>query len=30
MDVSATPSSRKLALEWFSPATGQTITENPI
>ncbi len=30
LDVSAMPSTRKLAVEWFNPATGETITEHPI
>ncbi len=30
MDLSAMPDSRKLAVEWFNPATGQAATENPI
>jgi hypothetical protein len=30
MDLSAMPNSRKLALEWFSPATGETIINSPI
>jgi hypothetical protein len=30
MDLSAMPSSRKLAVEWFNPDAGQTITERPI
>ena len=24
------PNSRRLAVEWFNPAAGQTITETPI
>jgi hypothetical protein len=30
VDLSAMPSSRKLALEWFDPATGVVRRENPI
>jgi hypothetical protein len=30
LDVSAMPSTRKLAVEWFNPATGETIIEHPI
>jgi hypothetical protein len=30
MNLSSMPDSRKLAVEWFNPATGQTTTENPI
>jgi hypothetical protein len=30
MDLSAMPNSRKLAVQWFNPAVGQTITEAPI
>jgi len=30
VDLSAMPNSRRLAVEWFNPAAGQTITENPI
>ncbi|HZR17446.1 MAG TPA: DUF6298 domain-containing protein [Verrucomicrobiae bacterium] len=30
MDLSAMPSSRRLAVEWFNPADGATITENSI
>jgi hypothetical protein len=30
MDLSAMPSSRRLAVEWFNPAAGATITENSI
>jgi len=30
LDLSAMPASRKLAVEWFNPALGQTITESPI
>ena len=30
MDLSAMPSTRKLAVEWFNPASGETITESPI
>ncbi len=30
MDLSAMPDSRRLAVEWFNPATGQTLTETPI
>ena len=30
IDLSAMSNSRKLALEWFNPATGQTIIENTI
>jgi hypothetical protein len=30
MDLSAMPNSRMLAVEWFNPATGTTISQNPI
>jgi hypothetical protein len=30
IDLSAMPNSRKLTVEWFNPASGQTITENSI
>ena len=30
MDLSAMPDSRKLAVEWFNPAVGQSLTEKPI
>ena len=30
LDLSAMPNSRRLAVEWFNPATGETITESPI
>jgi len=30
MDLSAMPSSRKLAVEWFNPANGKTLSENSI
>jgi hypothetical protein len=30
MDLSAMPNPRKLAVEWFNPATGVAINENPI
>jgi hypothetical protein len=30
LDLSAMPNSRRLAVEWFNPASGQTITERPI
>jgi hypothetical protein len=30
VDLSAMPDSRRLAVEWFNPATGQTLTETPI
>ena len=30
VDLSAMPSSRTLAVEWFNPATGTTITQGPI
>jgi hypothetical protein len=30
LDLSAMPSSRKLAVEWFNPASGQTMPESPI
>ena len=30
MDLSAMPSSRKLAVEWFNPATGTTTSQSPI
>jgi len=30
LDLSAMPNSRRLAVEWFSPAVGKTITESPI
>jgi hypothetical protein len=30
VDLSATPDSRRLAVEWFNPATGETITKNAI
>jgi hypothetical protein len=30
MDLSAMPSSRELAVEWFNPAKGETITTSPI
>ena len=30
IDLSAMPTSRRLAVEWFNPATGETITQDPI
>src|SRR5438093_11247689 len=30
MDLSAMPNSRKLAIEWFNPATGETLSQNSI
>jgi hypothetical protein len=30
MDLSAMPNSRKLKVEWFNPASGETISQNPI
>ena len=30
VDLSAMPNSRKVAVEWFNPALGQTITGIPI
>src|SRR5262245_45008518 len=30
MDLSALPDSRKLTVEWFNPATGETIPQNSI
>jgi hypothetical protein len=30
LDLSAMPDSRRLAVEWFNPATGETIAESPI
>src|SRR6266498_2305909 len=30
MDLSAMRNSRKLAVEWFNPASGETISQNPI
>ena len=30
MDLSAMPSSRKLAVEWFNPARGETISQDSI
>jgi len=30
VDLSAMPSSRRLAVEWFNPAAGRTITESPV
>ena len=30
MDLSAMPESRKLAVEWFNPASGETISQNSI
>jgi hypothetical protein len=30
MDLSAMPSSRKLAVEWFNPATGTTFSDGPL
>ena len=30
MDLSAMPDSRMLAVEWFNPATGETITQDPL
>jgi hypothetical protein len=30
MDLSAMPSSRRLAVEWFNPATGTTTSQSPI
>jgi len=30
MDLSAMPNSRKLAVEWFNPASGETISQNSI
>jgi len=30
VNLSAMPASRRLAVEWFNPATGATITENPV
>jgi hypothetical protein len=30
MDLSAMPDSRMLAVEWFNPATGETIAQDPI
>ena len=30
MDLSAMPDSRKLAVEWFNPLTGQATIESPI
>jgi hypothetical protein len=30
IDLSAMPNSRSLAVEWFNPATGETMTQDPI
>ncbi|MEO8763580.1 MAG: putative collagen-binding domain-containing protein, partial [Ginsengibacter sp.] len=30
MNLSAMPNSRKLAVEWFNPSTGETIIQNPV
>jgi Putative collagen-binding domain of a collagenase len=30
MDLSAMPNSRRLAVEWFNPATGETTTSSPV
>jgi hypothetical protein len=30
VDLSAMPDSRMLAVEWFNPATGETIAQDPV
>jgi len=30
LDLSAMPNSQSLAVEWFDPANGKTITQSPV